>query len=314
MKDIRKVIGLLLCMTICCYMTGEEKKNLNIVFIGNSITQGVLLENPRHEAPPVKAALYLRRQPSVGTVRYSNQGVSGSTTFDFLPQTDLLFPKVVRVADQFKDETWATLIFSIMLGTNDSAITGPNGAPASPAKYYENMKTIIDKLLALYPECKIVLHRPVWYSPNTYNGAKYLEEGLNRLQSYYPELQALVLDYSKHFPGQVFMGDTDGFDYFKTHYKNELFPEKGNAGTGKGLLLWESCGGKRYLGQLTINKNVSTNCQLSIINCPLFLSFAQSVVKDTNMAFAIILQLFYDFFSCRFFFNLLANEPKEEVS
>ena len=137
MKDIRKVIGLLLCMTICCYMTGEEKKNLNIVFIGNSITQGALLENPRHEAPPVKAALYLRRQPSVGTVRYSNQGVSGSTTFDFLPQTDLLFPKVVRVADQFKDETWATLIFSIMLGTNDSAITGPNGAPASPAKYYE---------------------------------------------------------------------------------------------------------------------------------------------------------------------------------
>lgn len=128
MKDIRKVIGLLLCMTICCYMTGEEKKNLNIVFIGNSITQGALLENPRHEAPPVKAALYLRRQPSVGTVRYSNQGVSGSTTFDFLPQTDLLFPKVVRVADQFKDETWATLIFSIMLGTNDSAITGPNGA------------------------------------------------------------------------------------------------------------------------------------------------------------------------------------------
>lgn len=260
MKDIRKVIGLLLCMTICCYMTGEEKKNLNIVFIGNSITQGALLENPRHEAPPVKAALYLRRQPSVGTVRYSNQGVSGSTTFDFLPQTDLLFPKVVRVADQFKDETWATLIFSIMLGTNDSAITGPNGAPASPAKYYENMKTIIDKLLALYPECKIVLHRPVWYSPNTYNGAKYLEEGLNRLQSYYPELQALVLDYSKHFPGQVFMGDTDGFDYFKTHYKNELFPEKGNAQelsiyilTGKGLLLWESCGGKRYLGQLTID-------------------------------------------------------------
>ena len=176
-----------------------------------------MLENPIHDAPPVKAALYLRRQPSVGTVRYSNQGVSGSTTLDFLPQTDLLFPKVVQVADQFKDETWATLIFSIMLGTNDSAITGPSGAPASPAKYYENMKTIVDKLLALYP--------------NTYNGAKYLEEGLNRLQSYYPELQALVLDYSKRFPGQVFMGDTDGFDYFKAHYKSELFPEKGNAGT-----------------------------------------------------------------------------------
>lgn len=231
MGNIRKVIGWSLCMMICCHLMGEEKKNLNIVFIGNSITQGVLLEDPKHDAPPVKAVLYLGKQPAVGTVRYSNQGVSGSTTVDFLPQTGSLFPKVVQAADQFKDETWATLIFSVMLGTNDSAITGPNGAPASPGKYHENMKTIIDKLLALYPKCKVVLHRPVWYSPNTYNGAKYLEEGLNRLQSYYPELQALVLHYSKHFPGQVFVGDTDGFDYFEAHYKEELFPEKGNAGT-----------------------------------------------------------------------------------
>ena len=118
----------------------------------------------------------------------------------------------VQVGDQVLDVTRATLIFTILRVTNDRAISGPNGAPASPAKYYENMKTIVDKLLALYPKCKIVLHRPVWYSPNTYNGAKYLEEGLKRLQSYYPELQALVLDYSKRFPGQVFMGDTDGFD------------------------------------------------------------------------------------------------------
>lgn len=232
MKNIRKFVSGLLCLAICCSVMGKEKKHLNIVFIGNSITQGVLLEDPKHDAPPVKAALYLRKQQSViGTVRYSNQGVSGSTTVDFLPQTELLFPKVVQAADQFKDETWATLLFSVMLGTNDSAITGPNGSPVSADRYRENMKTILDKLLALYPKCKIVLHRPVWYSPNTYNGAKYLEEGLNRLQSYYPELQALVLDYSKRFPGQVFLGDTDGFDYFKTHYKEELFPEKGNAGT-----------------------------------------------------------------------------------
>ena len=27
------------------------------------------------------------------------------------------------------------------------------------------------------------------------------------------------------------MGDTEGFDYFKTHYETELFPEEGNAGT-----------------------------------------------------------------------------------
>ena len=229
-NNLRRFVCLLLYITICHMAMGEEKRNLNIVFIGNSITQGALLENPTHEAPPVKAALYLAKQPDIATVKYANQGVSGCTTTDYLPLTETLFPKALIAADQFNGETWATLVFSIMLGTNDSAIVGPNGAPASPAKYYENMKAIIDKLLALYPDCRIVLQRPLWYSPNTYNAAKYMEEGLSRLQSYYPELQSLVLDYSRRFPGQVFMGDTDGFEYFKTHYETDLRPEDGNAG------------------------------------------------------------------------------------
>ena len=212
-------------------MKAESKKNINIVFIGNSITQGALIATPSHDAPPVKAALYLTKQPSVASVKYSNQGVSGCTTTDYLPTTETLFPKAKAAADKFADETWATLIFSIMLGTNDSAITGPNGAPASPEKYEENMKAIINQLLALYPSCKIVLHRPVWYSPNTYNGAMYLKEGLNRLQSYYPVLQSLVEEYAKRFPGQVFMGDTEAFDYFKANYLTDLIPEEGNAGT-----------------------------------------------------------------------------------
>lgn len=229
------------------HATAQEKQNLNIVFIGNSITQGVILDDPKHEAPPVQAALYLRTQPSIGVVRYSNQGVSGSTTLDFLPESGRLFPNVTHAADQFRGETWATLLFSIMLGTNDSAITGPHGAPVSPTQYYENMKAIIDRLLALYPNCKVVVHRPVWYSPNTYNGAKYLEEGLNRLQTYYPQLQALVKDYSARFPNQVFMGDTEGFDYFKTHHKEELFAEDGNAGT---FYLHPNKQGARALGKL----------------------------------------------------------------
>lgn len=231
MNRLGKISCLLLSLLISGTIMGEEgKQYLNLVFIGNSITAGALLEGPQHEAPPVKTVLYLGKQSSVGSVKFSNQGVSGCTTTDYLPQTETLFPKVVAVADQFRDETWATLVFSIMLGTNDSASTGPNGAPASPAQYYANMKTILDRLLALYPTCKIVVHRPIWYSPNTYNGARYLEEGLNRLQSYYPEIQALVLDYSKRFPGQVFGGDTDGYDYFKAHFETDLFPEKGNAG------------------------------------------------------------------------------------
>lgn len=109
-------------------MKAESKKNMNIVFIGNSITQGALISTPSHDAPPVKAALYLTKQPSVTSVKYSNQGVSGCTTTDYLPTTETLFPKAKEAADKFADETWATLVFSIMLGTNDSAITGPNGA------------------------------------------------------------------------------------------------------------------------------------------------------------------------------------------
>ncbi|WP_370449594.1 MULTISPECIES: GDSL-type esterase/lipase family protein [Parabacteroides] len=232
MKQIAKIACLLLGLAISSpFMKAESKKNMNIVFIGNSITQGALIATPSHDAPPVKAALYLTKQPSVASVKYSNQGVSGCTTTDYLPTTETLFPKAKAAADKFADETWATLIFSIMLGTNDSAITGPNGAPASPEKYEENMKAIINQLLALYPSCKIVLHRPVWYSPNTYNGAMYLKEGLNRLQSYYPVLQSLVEEYAKRFPGQVFMGDTEAFDYFKANYLTDLIPEEGNAGT-----------------------------------------------------------------------------------
>ena len=126
---MKRVISILACLWLAASLHGEERQNLNIVFIGNSITQGVILDDPRHEAPPVKAAAYLRLQPGVGTVRYSNQGVSGSTTFDFLPDKGKLFPNVTQVADQFKDETWATLLFSVMLGTNDSACSGTNGAP-----------------------------------------------------------------------------------------------------------------------------------------------------------------------------------------
>ncbi len=248
MKLIGKITCLLLGLAISSpFMKGENMKNVNVVFIGNSITQGALIQDPVHDAPPVKAALYLTKQPSITSVKYSNQGVSGCTTTDYLPQTETLFPKAKAAADKFADETWATLVFSIMLGTNDSAITGPNGAPASLEKYEENMKAIINQLLALYPNCKIVLHRPVWYSPNTYNGAMYLKEGLNRLQSYYPVLQSLVADYANRFPGQVFMGDTEGFDYFKANYQTDLFPEDGNAGT---FYLHPNVKGAAVLGEL----------------------------------------------------------------
>ncbi len=225
-------------LLICLFMTWlgvgaqnmETSRYVNIVYIGNSITEGVIIENPRGNAPPVKASAWLREQPGIAKVKYSNQGVSGKTTVDFLPETKTYFRKVVEAADELSTDSWATLVFSISLGTNDSAIKGPNGAPVSPQQYYANLKAITDELLRLYPGCLIVYQHPIWYSPNTHNGATYLEEGLNRLNSYPAELQQLVIDYGQTHPGHVYLGDTEAYNYFKENYKDKLIPENGRSG------------------------------------------------------------------------------------
>ncbi len=202
---------------------------LNIVYIGNSITQGVQIETPRKNAPPVKASIYLHTQEEVGEVKYSNQGVSGSTTADFLPGTGRLYDKVIEAADILKEDSWATLVFSIMLGTNDSSADAP-GAPVSPETYRNNLQQLIDSLLDRYPGCLVVLHRPVWYSPTTWNSWRYLEEGLSRLNSYYPQLERIVTHYQATHPQQVFMGDTEAYDFFREHPEALFIPEEGNAG------------------------------------------------------------------------------------
>jgi len=71
------------------------------------------------------------------------------------------------------------------------------------------------------------VHQPIWYSPNTHNGALYLAEGLTRLQSYTPEIIAL----SKLRPNRVFVGDRKAFRFFKQNHLKYLSPEKGNSGT-----------------------------------------------------------------------------------
>lgn len=229
---MKYVLLILLCALVPVFGQAKEKLNdLNIVFIGNSITQGALLENPAEEAPPVQAVRWLRQQPGISSVEYANQGVSGKTTVDFLPASGTYFAEVQKAADRFYSGERPLLLFSVMLGTNDSAIRGPNGSPVSAPQYRTNVKVIVDELLARYPRCKVVLHRPVWYSPNTYNSSMYLLEGLRRLEGYLPELQALVQQYAGSHPRQVFMGDALAFDYFRENYQTDLTPENGNAGT-----------------------------------------------------------------------------------
>ena len=221
-----------LCVPACFWAQSSSKHPVNLVFIGNSITQGALLADPLHEAPPVRTVEWLNQQSGIREVYYSNQGVSGNTTVDFLPATDTFFPKVVAAMEQLvQAHPDATTMFSIMLGTNDSACSGTLGAPVSAPQYYTNLKAIIDELLERFPQAHVVLHRPIWYSDNTYNGARYLAEGQQRLASYTPQLEQLVRHYASARPGQVHEGDTRAAAWFECHYSTELVPEKGRAGT-----------------------------------------------------------------------------------
>jgi lysophospholipase L1-like esterase len=209
--------------------TDTVKHNLNIVFIGNSITHGAGLKDWKTEAPPNETVNYLKQQPGIGMVDFANQGYSGHTTVDFLPVTAKDFPKVEAAANAFINKN-AQLVFSIILGTNDSAVQGPNGAPVSKGDYQTNLQTIIGQLLKDFPGCKVVIQQPTWYSPNTHNRSTYMQEGLTRLQSYFPKIKATVKSFAKANPKQVFLGDKDAFDFFKKHAGQYFQHENGQDG------------------------------------------------------------------------------------
>ncbi len=200
----------------------DPKANINLLFIGNSITYGATLSNPSVQAPPVVCRALVEQATGVTTNVY-NGGHSGITTFGYLPGRDD-FNRILSNAKALRKANGGHVYISIMLGTNDSACTGTEGAPVAPDTYAENMKTIINKLIEQIPDCKIVLNYPIWYSPSTYNGAKYLQEGLDRLHSYYPVLDALVAQYE-----QVYAGNKGVWEYFENNFA--LFTrENGNAG------------------------------------------------------------------------------------
>lgn len=229
--NFKKIGTCLIIFFLLCAFSTKKKKNLTIIFIGDSITYGATLKNPKIEAPPVWATTYLRHQSTVGVVSFSNQGISGYTTVDFLPATGTAFKRVLKATQKLRNNYGhSELLFSIMLGTNDSAIKGTNGAPVSPASYRTNLKSIIDELLQIYPYSKIVINYPLWYSPNTYNSSEYLLEGLNRLRKYFSQIDSLVMNYSVSDPNHVYIGDKLGFDYFQKHHLIDMTPQLGKAG------------------------------------------------------------------------------------
>lgn len=210
------------------FIATAQKHDVNIVFIGNSITYGAGLPDRNTQAPPVICADYLKAQSDIGAVDISNQGHSGYTTLDWLPGTKA-FIAAEAAAKSFSN-TYAQLIFSIKIGTNDSAIKGTHGAPVSVEDYRSNLVAIIEQLLADFPGCKIVLQHPIWYSPNTYNGTAYLQEGLTRLQTYIPVIDDLVDTYKATNPNQLYVGDTKAFNYFKKNSLTDFQAEKGQQG------------------------------------------------------------------------------------
>ena len=201
----------------------KTSASLDVVFIGDSITMGY--------AVPIHTSQFLSKEAHIGGIRISNQGHAGYTTVNFLPSQGETFAAVEQAATELTRSSADTLVFSVMLGTNDSAMNGPLGSPVDSSSYRKNLEVIIDRLILDYPRSRIVVHRPIWYSPNTYNGARYLADGLQRLESYFKQIDMMVEDYGHTHPGHVFSGDRDAFAFFRNDYMSYLRPEEGHEGT-----------------------------------------------------------------------------------
>ena len=182
MKKLLSVLAMV-CLVLGASAQPRKARTCNLIFIGNSITEGALHANKKKTAPPVVAANLVGNMLSMD-VHYRNCGRSGATTVDFLPSLNRDFKRVERAIAKHQGENDAKFVFSMMLGTNDSASMGPTGAPVSNEDYKKNILSIVSRLREMCPGAIFVLQRPVWYSPNTYNGARYLVAGLNRVTDY----------------------------------------------------------------------------------------------------------------------------------
>lgn len=206
--------------------TIDSAQQVNIAFIGNSITYGATLPDPTTQCPPRRVQEILQSHGL--TVDYINCAVSGYTTFHFLPSGT----RHTYVVDAIKklSKNPGKLFVLIMLGTNDSAESGTLGAPVSTTTYYNNMKTIVDDIFAYNEEANVILNYPIWYSPNTHNGATYLQGGLNRLKSYHPVIDSLANYYQTQTAHHVYAGNKEAYSFFEDNTAY-LTAEGGYSGT-----------------------------------------------------------------------------------
>ena len=213
------------------------QRSANIVFIGNSITYGALHEQRELTAPPTQCARWLSQQDGIDTVYFRNCGRSGKTTYHFLPNAADVIPAgdktyfadvVAKTRELVSAHPNLPLVFSIMLGTNDT-VERKHNSHTTPDDYARNLCTIIDSLLKLWPEAHVVLNKPIWYTPDyvTKNGSVASKQSLKLLDAYYDKFPQVVKN-SK--PGHVHIGDSEAYAHFKKHYKTDVFEEKDSRG------------------------------------------------------------------------------------
>ena len=215
----------MVCLVLGASAQPRKARTCNLIFIGNSITEGALHANKKKTAPPVVAANLVGNMLSMD-VHYRNCGRSGATTVDFLPEQKRDFVRVEKAIEEIKALSYAPILFSIMLGTNDSANFGPNGSPVSNEDYKKNLMTMIGRIRELCPNAIFILQRPIWYSPNTHNAAQYLVAGQKRMVAYTDVLGEIANENE-----DIYLGDCDAFDYFGSKHRKYMFAEDGKAGT-----------------------------------------------------------------------------------
>jgi len=116
-------------------MTTPETDTKRIVFFGNSLAAGYGLDDPKQGF----VGVIERRLDSLGyDYEVVNAGLSGETTAGGRERVDWILEQPVD-------------IFVLELGGND----GLRGI--KPASSYENLKAIIEKVQAAYPDSKILL-------------------------------------------------------------------------------------------------------------------------------------------------------------
>ena len=224
---------LTLSLAVLYFSSGTAQRSANLVFIGNSITYGAMHKEPGLTAPPVQCARWLSEQEGIDTVYFRNCGKNGRTTYHFLPRAEDVVPAgdktqfgdvVAKTRSLVSEHPGLPLIFSIMLGTNDT-VERPRNKHTSPKDYANNLCAIIDTLLRLWPEAHVVLNKPIWYTPDyvTKNGSVASKKSLKLIGKYEKQLPKVV---RRCKAGQVHIGDNEAYKYFEQHWQTDINEEK----------------------------------------------------------------------------------------